>query len=83
MNSFIILLFAIILLSGCSVEKTTDIYIFGSPRHIKCYSSGKLIYEGQSTGKIANDGNNNWIYFKDKSTKKEIQILADCIIIVK
>lgn len=54
----------------------------GKSRHIKCYSGGQLIYEGNTTGKINNEENSDGYYFID-ITGQYVEIKADCIFTVR
>ena len=51
----------------------------GQSGHIKVYSGGVLIYEGDSTGKISKY-NSNGYYFEDAKTRKLVRITGDIII---
>jgi len=76
MKKIIIAFFFVALLAGC-----TD------AGHITCYSGGKVIYDGVSTGKIASGWYfeatgkiaSGW-YFEEKGTGKLIRVSGDCVI---
>jgi hypothetical protein len=67
-------------LTSCSDANMASIHALGQERKITCYSGGKVIYTGQTSGKLENESNSNGFYFKDKNTGKLIEIEADCII---
>jgi hypothetical protein len=69
-----------ILLSGCTAADRAQIFAYGTPGHIKCYSGGQLIYEGGSVGKIsAEDQSSGW-YFQEKQTGRLMRVSGDCVI---
>lgn len=74
--AFIIIVFCI---SGCdaSFGKIANI---GSSAHVTCYSGGKVIYDGYSTGKVASEENSDGYFFKDKKTRQFVEVSGNCII---
>ncbi len=65
---------------GCTDAQRANIGTLGSEGHIRCYSGGKLIFEGNSTGKLATVSNSDGWEFKDKATGKFIRVSGDCVI---
>lgn len=47
---------------------------------IKCYSAGKLIYEGKSSTRIKDIGNSNYVFKEFGGTRKFVSVSGDCII---
>lgn len=79
------MLFCGLVLIGFSVA-CTDTYLaglasFGSEGHVQCYSGGKLIYEGDSTGKLQTVSQSDGWEFRDKKTCKFVRVSGDCVII--
>lgn len=71
---------AVITVAGCTDAEKASWGALGDPGHVVCYSGAKLIYEGDSTGKIATvDGSDGW-EFKDAKTGKFIRISGQCVI---
>ena len=54
------LIFALIALSAACTDATWDKYaVLGDSAEVKCYSGGKLIFHGVSTGKVENETNSD------------------------
>jgi len=67
-------------LLACSDTEIASFKAIGDPGHITCYSGGQVIYDGDSTGKIATEqGSDGWL-FMDAKTKRLVRISGDCII---
>lgn len=67
-----------LLLLGCTDAKFSRATNFGQPAEVSCYSGGKIVYHGQSTGKIVNlqgDG----ISFVEKGSDDLIELRLDCV----
>jgi len=75
----IILILMILGLTACTDARRAKLWSFGGSRQIKCYSGGKVIYEGHSTGKISSEANSDGYFFKDRETKKLMEISGDCV----
>ncbi len=67
------------ILSGCTDAELSSFDTLSNPEHVQCYSGGKLIYEGDSTGKVLSVEKSDGYYFRDKATQKLVEISADCI----
>ena len=68
------------LIVGCTDAKMKQFTTLGSPGDIICYSGGKEIYKGRSTGKIATEqGSDGW-FFQEETTGKLIRVSGDCVI---
>lgn len=67
-------------LVGCTDADVGDFTSLGSSGHIVCYSGGKVIYEGDSTGKIDTVTNSDGWQFKDAVTRKFIRVSGQCVI---
>jgi len=66
---------------GCTDAKMARWSNLGNSASIACYSGGKLIYEGASTGKISSELNSDGYFFKEKSTGKLMEVSGNCVII--
>jgi hypothetical protein len=73
------LLLAILSVS-CSDGFMGKLDSYGASRSITCYSGGKLIYSGESTGKIQSEANSDGYYFVEKGTKKLVEVSGNCVI---
>jgi hypothetical protein len=69
-----------LLVAGCTDTTIANLSSYGSQGHIQCYSGGKLIYEGDSTGKLQTVSNSDGWEFKDSKTGKFIRVSGDCVI---
>jgi len=70
----------VILLCGCTDAKRASFNSLGSPGHIICYSGGKVIYEGDSTGRIATVEPSDGWELKDRKTGKFVRVSGDCVL---
>ena len=73
------LLTALLILSGCTDGLIGKIKSYGNEADIICYSGGKIIYKGESTGKILSEQNSDGYYFVDKKSGTMMEITADCV----
>jgi len=67
-------------LAGCTDSTIAGITALGSSGSIVCYSGGKVIYDGMSTGKIMTVEHSDGWEFKDEKTKKFVRVSGDCLI---
>lgn len=65
---------------SCSDAGRAKIFGFGQARSIVCYSGGKMIYKGNSTGKINSEQQSDGYYFKEQGTGKLIEVSGNCIL---
>jgi hypothetical protein len=67
-------------LAGCTDADMAHLSAMGSSGHIKCWSGGAVIFEGDSTGVIHTvDKSDGW-EFKDIKTGKFTRISGACVI---
>ena len=79
MNKIIIYLICFVMV-GCTDAKWKKVTTLGESAKITCYSGGKVIYDGMSTGKIhAEEQSDGW-YFEDSATHKLVRVSGDCVI---
>ncbi len=69
-----------LLISSCTDSQKANFNSLGNQGEITCYSGGKEIYKGVSTGKIATVSNSDGWEFKDSKTGKFIRVSGDCVI---
>ena len=82
MKSIILALFVLTPTAvGCTDASMAQWNAFGSVGHITCYSGGKVIYEGTSTGKISTEEHSDGWYLKDAATGKLVRVSGDCLIV--
>ena len=68
------------LLMSCTDAGRARLTTIGSPAHIRCYSCGILIYEGNSTGKVKYKYLTGSYYFKDAKDRKLKEVSGNCVI---
>lgn len=86
-----VVLVLIVLISGgvwatgnCALDTyAARIKAQGSPATIICYSGGKLIYRGRSTGRVKSPSNSDGYLFKDAKTGKLTEVSGNCVIVVQ
>ena len=67
-------------LFACTDAQRGKITSLGNSATIECYSGGKLIYSGKSTGKVQSEANSDGYFFRDDKLNKMIEVSGDCII---
>lgn len=78
---FAMVVISFIGLHGCTDADVAQWTTLGSSGHIKCYSGGEVIYEGNSTGKIKTEkGSDGW-FFEDAKTRKLVRVSGACVIV--
>ena len=73
------LLTALVILCGCTDGVIGKLKSYGKGADIVCYSGGKMIYKGESTGKVLSEKSSDGYYFVDKRTGAMMEIAADCV----
>ena len=66
--------------SACTNAWMAQVTSLGSPGHIICYSGGKVIYEGDSTGKISTESQSDGWFFQEQGTNKLVRVSGACVI---
>ena len=74
------LLLAVLLLSACTDAEVKQFTVLGQTGEIVCYSGGKEIYRGTSTGKIGSESRSDGWYLSEEGTGKLVRVSGDCII---
>lgn len=75
-----IALFLLFAMASCTDTGMALFAALASPGEIKCFSGGKEIYSGKSTGKIATVHNSDGWEFKEEGTGDFIRVSGDCVI---
>ncbi len=78
----ILLLLSLLSLISCSDADKGAYSALGKTREVKCYSGGKLIYSGSTTGKIENEGHSDGYYFTDIAGEY-VEVSGDCLFTLK
>ena len=66
--------------TACTDAERAKFGGLGSEHSVSCYSGGKLIYEGISTGKVLSEENSDGYYFTDNSSGKLMEVSGNCVI---
>lgn len=74
----IVSMFCIVSCTDAGCGKLTSL---GSSARVECFSGGKLIYSGESTGKVLSEKNSDGYYFKDKLDGKMKEVSGNCVIV--
>ncbi len=74
---------AALLAMACTDAECSKYGALGSNAEVECYSGGKLIYSGTSSGKVASEGQSDGYYFRDRATGRIVEVSADCVFRLK
>ena len=74
------MVFVALTMFGCTDATIGKIKVLGSCGKITCYSGGKIIFAGESTGKIRSEKNSDGYFFVNKKTGLMMEVSGDCII---
>jgi len=66
--------------SACTDAQRGKIGAIGESAKVECWSGGKLIYEGASSGKISSESQSDGYNFVDKKTGKFMEVSGNCVI---
>lgn len=78
----IIFIISVIFLVSSCTDSAYDAYIgkLNDPAEINCYSGGKLIYSGRSTGAVRNAHQSDGYQFREAKTNRFLEVSGDCVI---
>lgn len=65
---------------SCTDATRSSIGSFGNPAMVKCYSGGKIIYDGESSGRVSSTEYSDGWEFRDKKSGKFIRVSGDCVV---
>jgi hypothetical protein len=66
--------------SACTDGQLGKVRALGTPGHVACYSGERVIFDGNSTGKISNSRESDGYYFLDAATNKLVEVSGNCVI---
>lgn len=75
---FLVLSLSTVMMVGCTDAEMGKLVALGNRAHIKCYSGGVLIYDGESSGKVQSESSSDGYYFVPKGNSMPIEISGDC-----
>lgn len=68
-------------LSGCTDAGWSKLTAYGNSATVECYSGGKLIYKGSSTGKVKSEESSDGYFFRDAADGKLKEVSGNCVIV--
>lgn len=80
MKKLLLLGAAALALVGCTNAEVAHYKALGHDAHITCYSGGRLIYDGWSSGKLRNSAGSDGWEFMDRQTGELTQASGDCVV---
>ena len=80
MKSIFVILF-ILALCGCTDAELGGLASYGDSADVTCYSGGEVVYEAQTTGKVANLEGGGWAF--KAVTGEYVKTFADCFVEVR
>lgn len=75
-----LLILILVLLAGCTDAELASFGSYGSPGDVTCYSGGRVVYQGRSTGKIVTMHQSDGWQFKDAANGRLVRVSGDCVI---
>lgn len=79
MKGFVIL-FAVLAAAGCTDAGFSKFVALGNAAHVICYSGGRVIFDGRSTGKVGSENQSDGYYFRDVADGMLKEVSGDCVI---
>lgn len=76
--SSIFIILVSLLMAGCTDAFFGKLSSYDGSANIKCYSGTRLIYDGNSTGKVFSSASSDGYYFVDAKTKKLKEVSGNC-----
>jgi hypothetical protein len=76
-----IIMICVFFAAACSDATCAKYASIGNRAQVSCYSGGKLIYQGESTGKVRSEENSDGYYFKDAKDGSLKEVSGNCVIV--
>lgn len=67
---------------GCTDTERASLAALGNAHHVVCYSGEKVIYEGNSTGRVQSPKESDGWQFEDAKTHLLTEVSGNCVITV-
>jgi len=80
MNKVYVLFFVLLSSLACTDTFMAGVSAYGDPATIECYSGNKLIYKGESTGKVSSPAQSDGYRFMEKATGRLVEVSGNCVI---
>ncbi len=78
---FVIGIMAASLMAGCTDAEIGKFNSYGFKKEVTCYSGGKMIYKGKSTGKVQSESSSDGYYFTPEGSGLSVEVSGDCTIL--
>ena len=78
----LITLSAVLAATGCTDTDRASLAALGNAHHIVCYSGERVIYEGNSTGRVQSPKESDGWQFEDAKTHLLTEVSGNCVITV-
>lgn len=65
---------------ACTDANCSKVLAYGDTASIKCWSGGKLIFDGRSTGKVRSEETSDGYFFKDADNGLLREVSGNCVI---
>lgn len=75
-----IIIVAALSLGACTDAQRGKLSAYGGSAKITCYSGTKMIYQGESTGKVTSEASSDGYFFVDKADNKLKEVSGNCVI---
>ena len=76
------LFLTVLAITGCTDTDVADLVAYGNAHHVVCYSGEKVIYEGDSTGRVQSPAQSDGWRFEDAKTHLLTEVSGNCVITV-
>ncbi len=77
MQRAMLAVFALVM-TGCTDARCSKVMSLGNAADVECYSGGKAIYSGRSTGKVSSEEGSDGYFFRDSKSGKLMEVSGDC-----
>jgi len=78
-KKLLVILFSVFVV-GCTDAERSTFFNYGKSAEVKCYSGGRLIYSGYSSGKVVSYDDSNGYMFRTKGNGALMKVSGDCVI---
>ena len=76
------LFLTVLAITGCTDTDRASLAALGNAHHVVCYSGERVIYEGNSTGRVQSPKESDGWQFEDAKTRLLTEVSGNCVITV-
>lgn len=80
MRKRVTMVMVMMVLASCTDTQKAQFATLGTSSEIVCYSGGREIYRGRSTGVVQNEEQSDGWKFKDAATGTLVRVSGDCVV---